>query len=140
MRTITLLPLAALVAACASPESTKSLAERRLETIKGTNEGIKVLDLGATPAKPGEPPAAATPAAAKSEQPRAAEAAREPVEEAAKESVKEAAKPADNKPGFLGNLPPPSGKPINAARRGEGEGVGVPLPSSKPASAAEPKK
>jgi hypothetical protein len=136
LTTTLLLPLAALVAACAAPESNKSLAERRLETIKGTNEGIKVLDLGATPAKPGEPPSAAAPPAAKSEPSRAAEAAKEP----AKEPVKEAAKPADSKPGFLGNLPPPSGKPINAARRGEGEGVGVPLPSAKPASAAEPKK
>jgi hypothetical protein len=116
------LALAALLtAALPAPasETPRSLNERRLEVIKGTAEGRKLLDLGST-RKP-EPAQAAASAGAG-------------AGAGAGVGAGATAAPAEPRSALFSKLPPPSGRPLNAARRHEGAGLGVPVPTAAAAS------
>jgi hypothetical protein len=113
-----LLPLLCSLSVTAAEEN-KSLAERRLEVIKGTNEGLKVLDLGSSKAKPPSPAAsAATVSAPEGKRTEPTQGQAEP------------------KSALFSKLPPPSGRPLGAARRSEGAGIGIAVPSAGSASQA----
>ncbi len=103
----------------AADEPPKSLNERRMEVIKGTNEGRKVLDLGSS---------------TKTE--KSSAEAKAPTPSAESKASSAASATPEQKSPLLGKLPPPSGRPLNAARRTEGAAIGIPLPSA--ASASQP--
>lgn len=111
--------LCMLALACASQSAMssgdkQSLQERRLGVIKGTTPGILILDLGSAKA--------AAPAVAASA--------------AVEGRPAEAASQADWRPKWLSNLPPPSGRSLNAARRLDAPDQGIPVPTA--ASASQP--
>jgi hypothetical protein len=119
------LVVAALVLAipATAAEAQKSLAERRLEVIKGTNEGRKILDLGSARSNDS---AASAPSPQKS------------GSSAPAPSINESK--TEKKSSLFGKLPPPSGKSIATARRTEGPGIGIAVPSTAAASQAAPGK
>jgi hypothetical protein len=108
-----------LVSPSTASEQPKSLNERRMEVIKGTTEGRKVLDLGSS--KTTEKPAADAKASNPSADSKPSTTA--PVA-------------TEQKSPLLSKVPPPSGRPLSAARRTEGAGIGIALPSA--ASASQP--
>jgi len=113
-RGLSALGLVLVSQAALAAEAKQSLEERRLGIIKGSTPGIVILDLRAT--KQAEPAASA--------------------------SAGVEAKPAVAAPQgswasrWLGKLPPPSGRPLNDARRLDAPDQGIPLPTA--ASASQP--
>jgi hypothetical protein len=103
----------------AASEQPKSLNERRMEVIKGTTEGRKVLDLDSSDKNEKSSPEVKTPT---------------PGTES-KSSTAAPTVPEQKSP-LLSKVPPPSGRPLSAARRTEGAGIGIALPSAASASQA----
>lgn len=118
-RALIALHLALVCPAVLSAEANQPLHERRLGVIKGTTPGIVILEFGRTPNT-----AAAASAVAGGEPGRS--------------EIKPDA--SASQPGWasrwLGKLPPPSGRPLNDARRLDAPDQGIAVPSA--ASAAQP--
>lgn len=112
----TVLALVLVSQAAWSTEAKPTLQERRLSVIKGTTPGIVILDLGsargAEPAASSGIPAGAPPA-------------------------RDEATPTRWLPTWLSALPPPSGRPLQAARRLDAPDQGIPLPTAASASQAQ---
>lgn len=98
-----------------------SLAERRLAITKGTAPGKLLI----------EAPGAAASAAA---QGAAASSASSPVPTGAAAAASGAASTA-RRAGWFNALPPPSGRPLQAARRADAPDQGIVIKSAQPASA-----
>jgi hypothetical protein len=97
-----------------------SLAERRLAITKGTAPGKLLIEAPGVAAS-----AAASGAAARS--------ATSPVPTSTAAAASGAAAPA--RAGWFSALPPPSGRPLQAARRADAPDQGIVIKSAQPASA-----
>lgn len=97
-----------------------SLAERRLAITKGTAPGKLLIEAPGVAAS-----AAASGAAARS--------ATSPVPTSTAAAASGAAAPA--RTGWFSALPPPSGRPLQAARRADAPDQGIVIKSAQPASA-----
>lgn len=102
-----------------------SLAERRLAITKGTAPGKLLIEA------PGVTASAAASAAASG---AAAGSATSPVPTSAAAAASGAAAPA-RRTGWFSALPPPSGRPLQAARRVDAPDQGIVIKSAQPASA-----
>ncbi len=116
---------AALGIADAAAQGT--LAERRLAITKGTAPGKVLLEL-----KRSEPAADAASAAASAALPTAAAPA--PGKPATAPAAGAGAPRRSG--GLFSALPPPSGRPLQAARKLDAPDQGIALPTARPASAA----
>lgn len=121
----------AVLAGCAQgpgqQASGESLQDRRAAIHKGTAPGITIFSSPGSPwarTNDAAPPPAGTPApvaSVSSQQPQASAPARAATGKA---------------PGLLSALPPPSGRPINDAKKLNRTDQGIPLPTHQPASGA----
>ena len=101
-----------------------SLAERRLAITKGTAPGKLLIE---APSATASAPASAAASGA------AASSAASPVPTSAAAAASGAAAPA--RAGWFSALPPPSGRPLQAARRADAPDQGIVIKSAQPASA-----
>jgi hypothetical protein len=98
-----------------------SLAERRLAITKGTAQGKLLIEApGVTASAPASGAAASSAAS--------------PVPTSAAAAASGAAAPA-RRTGWFSALPPPSGRPLQAARRFDAPDQGIVIKSAQPASA-----
>jgi hypothetical protein len=102
-----------------------SLAERRLAITKGTAPGKLLIE---APSATASAPASAAASGA------AASSAASPVPTSAAAAASGAAAPA-RRTGWFSALPPPSGRPLQAARRFDAPDQGIVIKSAQPASA-----
>lgn len=120
-------------------QPSQSLAEKRLGIIKGTTPGIVLFDFGATPPRA----AAFAPAPAPAGVGTSANVGSGTTGQAKPSDTKASDAPAYQPPignRLLSNLPPPSGKSLQSARRLDAPDQGIQLRTTRdePQTPAEP--